>query len=301
MKEQRGSGVDARRGTGAGKRGWGTLVLGACLAFFLSGCAGYSGLAGTSSYLPPEKAARRVARGNTGPVVLLVTGSMIVSNFYDVMKLRMEERGFRPVVYQPPDLFTKSLKFGAEEVSDAVDKVLTSLGVEKLILVAECDGGVAARRYVEKLGGDRRVSRLITFVSAHHGTEWKKTVTFPQAIVDIHPGSEYMKEMADSRMPDGGPLFISLYLCSDEIMKPYTTSRVPGALNIAVCDEAFDRRARERTPENVHDLFGNLAVRMYPIHLAVFWDEAFFNLLASCVTDEPEHIRRFRELNLVFE
>lgn len=284
-----------------GRRFFVFLVLLAAGAVLLSGCTQFAKLAGKSSYQPPETASQRIAAGNQGPLVLLVTGSMIVSDFYDVMAKRLEERGFRPVVYQPPDLFTESLVTGAGRISEAVDAVLASTGEDRLIILAECDGGIASRYYVEKLGGDQKVSRLITFVSAHNGTEWMEKATFPQAIVDIHPDSEFMKEARTRRPPADGPLMISLYVCTDEIMIPYTTSMVPGALNIEVCDDGFDKRAREREPVNVNDFFGNRAVEMYPIHLNVFWDEPFFELIVACLTETPDELRQFKGLNLEFD
>ncbi len=277
------------------------LLLWAVVPAMLSGCMSYAKWSGRGSYVAPDKAAAALPADGKGPLVLCVTGSMIVREFYDIMEKRLLEAGFRPVVFQPPDLFTEPLAAGALRISEAVDKVLAVTGEKKLILLAECNGGVASRYYIEKLGGAAKVSRFITYVSAHHGTASTSWFNPYPAISDIRPESPYMAEMRESRPPADGPLTISIFICTDEIMKPYATSRLPGALNIEICDKDFDRRARKRTPPNVGNFVGNILLAYCPVHLAVFWDEEFFGLLKSCLRDSPEEIRAYKGLSLKFE
>jgi len=180
--------------------------------------------------------------GGTTPTptrtVLLIPGTTITGDYFDTMAARLTSDGFSPVVYQPPDLFTDSLALGASRISSAVDAQLAVTGEARLHIVAECDGGVATRYYLQVLGGDARVDQVVTFVSAHHGTlespvgQW---VTGWQALTDITPGSGFLATLDGAPFPAGLKL-TSIYSCHDELMVPYTTSIVDGATNVLFCN-----------------------------------------------------------------
>jgi len=258
----------------------------------------YASFTGKSSYRPPEESAASAGSNADQPLVLLVTGSMIASDFFDVMALRLKQQGFRPVVYQPPDLLTGPIPSAAQGIDAAVKTILSVTGEEKLNVVAECNGGVAARYWLQRLGGARYVDRFITFVSAHHGTKSVGTCWYP-ALADIKPGSEYLEGICKSTLEECGVNAFSIYMSMDEIMKPCTTSQIRGALNIEVRDRAMDRRARDRWPYPVHSIVGWVLALLFPIHLAGFWDETFFRLVLSCLRDDPATICEFDELNVV--
>jgi len=268
------------------------VVLAGCL--LATGCVNYAYRTGQASYRPPD-AIPDLETHRGRPVVLLVTGSMVVSRFYDVMKERLDQQGYLPVVYQPPDLFTESLKDGAARVGKAVQTVLRVTGAQQLSIIAECNGGIATRYYVQRLGGHRYVDRFISFVSAHHGTSYFQMSWYP-ALGDIKRDSELMQEMSKLQPAAGQTTMFSIYLCNDEIMWPYTTSRIPGAMNIRVCDYGYQQRAFAREAYDVDHFLGNSLVASYPIHLGGFWDEAFFELLLTALRDDPSTVRQFRQL-----
>jgi triacylglycerol lipase len=252
---------------------------------------------GKSSYRDPEAAAASCGEDADKPLVLLITGTNIVADFFDVMAERLKKEGFRPVVFQPPDLFTCSLAEGAKSVGEAVDTVLASTGEEKLNIIAECNGGVATRYWLERFEGQAPVDNLVTFVSAHHGTD-SVGVLWCSSLADIKPGSSFLEEVMAGEPYTGSVPLTSIYIRGDEIMKPCETSRIDGALNIEVRDEALAERAKEREPYPVHHALGSVLIRMYPIHLAGFWDGPFFRLLVSCLKDDTETIRSFDELKI---
>ena len=157
------------------------------------------------------------------------------------------------------------------------------------------------RRYIEKEGGHRNVKRFISFVSAHNGTTGFPTAYFP-ALKDIQPGSAYMEEMASSRLPAGAlTKMVSIYTCHDEVMKPHTTSRLPGAINIEICDEEFAQRARKRKAPRVHHGLGQQMIPMYRQHFAAFWDEIAFTLFVLALEGDEEAIHSFDRMEVGFE
>jgi MYXO-CTERM domain-containing protein len=170
--------------------------------------------------------------------VLLITGVTIPAEWFDPIKLRLERDGFRPVVYEPPDLLSGDLFHNAELLGEVVERVRNESGQDKIDILAECTGGVIARHYIQSLGGDRYVSRLVTFISPQHGVDkapWAASIAGWPALDDLTPGSEFL-ETVNSRTPPPSVAVTSIYSCTDEYIQPYETSIIPGATNIGLCD-----------------------------------------------------------------
>jgi MYXO-CTERM domain-containing protein len=170
--------------------------------------------------------------------VLLITGVTIRAQWFDPIVARLERDGFRPVVYEPPALLSYDLFEASEDLAEVVEQVLADTGQEKIDILAECTGGVIARHYIQSLGGDSKVSRLVTFVSPHHGIDkapWAAAIAGWPALYDLTPGSKFMKAVNGVPLPPNVPV-TSIYTCSDEYIQPYQGSIVPGAKNIGLCD-----------------------------------------------------------------
>jgi hypothetical protein len=170
--------------------------------------------------------------------VLLIPGTTIGPEFFGPMAARLRRDGFDPIIWAPADLFTDSLANGAARIAAKIEQVLAERGISKLSIVAECDGGVAARYYAEKWSG-YRIDQLVTFVSAHHGSQaapFGRLATGWPALRDIQPNSAFMADLNSTPLPAGLHM-TSIYTCHDEFMWPYTTSWVDGATNVEFCDQ----------------------------------------------------------------
>ncbi|MFH1462889.1 MAG: hypothetical protein ABIO70_00680 [Pseudomonadota bacterium] len=268
------------------------------LAVALSGCTRYALRSEADRYVPPAGLAERAAQAGDRPVVLLVPGSMIVGDFYDQLVPWLETQGFWPLVYTAPDLIAGPLRDAAPLMAEAIQVSAQASGQARIHVIAECDGGIATRYAVEKLGADRHVDRFVSFVSAHGGTRGFPITWFP-ALRDIQPDSNLVWEMAHSRLPRGsGTTAYTLSFCEDEVMKPTTTSAYAGAVNIALCDPGVTQRARERTPPNVHHRLGQAMIPMYRQHFAGFWDEEVFLLYRLLLTGEVDDVLAYDRLQL---
>jgi hypothetical protein len=177
----------------------------------------------------------------TPRTVLLITGVTIRASWFDPIVARLQRDGFRPVVYEPPALLSGSLFQAAQDLSAVVDRVRASSGQDKIDILAECTGGVIARHYIQSLGGDRYVSRLVTFVSPQSGLPAAPLVAamvgWP-ALYDLSPGSAFLRA-ADGLSPPASVPVTSIYTCTDEYIQPWRGSQIPGATNIGLCNNGF--------------------------------------------------------------
>lgn len=172
-------------------------------------------------------------------VVLLITGVTIPAEWFEPMKARLVRDGFIPVVYEPPDLLSGDLFMNSELLADVVDQVRADYGQDKIDILAECTGGLIARHYIQALGGDQYVSRMVTFISPQHGVD-KAPMAYDfagwPALEDLSPGSDFLNTVNNAPLPENVPI-TSIYTCTDEYIQPYETSIIPGAKNIGLCDE----------------------------------------------------------------
>jgi hypothetical protein len=173
--------------------------------------------------------------------VLLITGVTIPAAWFDPIVARLERDGFRPVVWEPPALLSGSLFEASELLAEVVDEVRAESGQDRIDILAECTGGVIARHYVQSLGGDAYVNRLVTFVSPQAGlpkAKYAASIAGWPALYDLTPGSEFLQAVASVPLPPSVRM-TSIYTCTDEYIQPFTTSIVPGATNIGLCDGTF--------------------------------------------------------------
>jgi triacylglycerol esterase/lipase EstA (alpha/beta hydrolase family) len=173
--------------------------------------------------------------------VVLVTGVTIRAAWFDGIAKRLQRDGFRTVMYEPPQLLTGDLFQASKEFGAFVDRVQAESGDAKVDILAECTGGLIARHYIQALGGDQHVSRLVTFVSPQNGIAAVPLVAriagWP-ALYDLSPGSKFLRTVNGAPLPANVPM-TSIYTCTDEYIQPYKTSMIKGATNINICGRGF--------------------------------------------------------------
>ena len=79
----------------------------------------------------------------------------------------------------------------------------------RIDLIGHSIGGLVARFYLQQLGGQRRVDRLITIGAPHQGTH--ASVYVPtRAVSDLHPGCSFLRKLDALPPPDVRCLSIAL-------------------------------------------------------------------------------------------
>jgi hypothetical protein len=183
--------------------------------------------------------------------VLLITGVTIPAAWFNPISARLKRDGFNPVVYEPPALLSGSLFQASNDLADVVAKVRADTGEDKIDILAECTGGLIARHYIQSLGGDQYVSRLVTFVSPQHGiakAPIAAAIAGWPALYDLSPGSAFLSAVNNAQLPASVPM-TSIYSCTDEYIRPVSTSIVPGATNIGLCNTFVDHFQMFYDPE----------------------------------------------------
>jgi triacylglycerol lipase len=134
-----------------------------------------------------------------------------------------------------PDLRPADGSAGILELAGQLaDYVHDHLGPdERCDLIGHSMGGLVARTYVQRCGGDVRVRRLITLAAPHHGTQ---TAWFwpGRGVRDMRPGSPFLRNLAGDVARLERVRVVSVWTPYDMIIVPPQSSALPVGENVCM-------------------------------------------------------------------
>lgn len=120
---------------------------------------------------------------------------------------------------------TCDIRAAADLLGRHVEEICARTGRHEVDIVGHSLGGLIARYYVQRLGGDRRVRTLVTLGTPHSGTTVAPLASAHPIVRQMRPGSPVIEEL---RLPAPGcrTRFVSFWSDLDRIMAPVETARV---------------------------------------------------------------------------
>jgi triacylglycerol esterase/lipase EstA (alpha/beta hydrolase family) len=162
--------------------------------------------------------------------VLLVHGVLCNAGVWRGLRAHLAAQRLGPVYalsLAPP---TASIDAFADQLAAKVDAVLHATGAPRVALVAHSMGGLVARAYLRRHGGDK-VELVMTLGTPHHGSvhAW----LFPgAALAQMRPGSGWLAELGRAEGERFPVHFVSLWSWHDTMVAPQTSARLAGAVNV---------------------------------------------------------------------
>ncbi|WP_194836724.1 triacylglycerol lipase [Nocardia sp. XZ_19_369] len=131
------------------------------------------------------------------------------------------------------------MRASAQEISDFVDRVLTTTGAQQVDIVGHSQGGVLPRYYVKNLGGADKVHTLVGLAPDNHGTTWGLIglpITLIPPATDLLcpscreqlPTSELITQLNAGGETQPGIHYTVIVSKFDEFATPYTTGFLAG-------------------------------------------------------------------------
>lgn len=180
-----------------------------------------------------------VSQTVAGPV-LLVPGYGGSTSALDELAAALEARGKQTVTVPVVGDGTGDLRAQAEALDAAAREAMQRTGAPSVDVVGYSAGGVIARLWVKDFGGGNLARRVVTLGSPHHGTEAARFAAAfapsecPEACQQLRTDSDLLNELnADDESPPG-PVWVSLWSNSDELVVPVDGSAIDGAINASV-------------------------------------------------------------------
>lgn len=120
--------------------------------------------------------------------------------------------------------------FHSEEVqtellSKKIDELRHRLGVNKVNLVGHSMGGIIARNYVQRRGGQNKVDRLIFLGTPHQGSKLTPFSFMPLGKL-LMPGSDFLRRLNSEPEPVGVQT-VNIYTRKDNMVLPNTSAQLP--------------------------------------------------------------------------
>jgi pimeloyl-ACP methyl ester carboxylesterase len=177
---------------------------------------------------PPATATATVAAlptaGDRPPVVLL-HGFIDNRSVFVLLRRSLARHGWHHLESLNYSPLTCDIRTAAELLDRHVEEICARTGHREIDIVGHSLGGLIARYYVQRLGGDRRVRTLVTLGTPHGGTAAAPLAGAHPIVRQMRSGSDLIEEL---RRPAPGcrTRFISFWSELDRVMLPVETACV---------------------------------------------------------------------------
>jgi triacylglycerol lipase len=159
----------------------------------------------------------------SGTPIVLVHGIVDNRSAFAVLRRTLRRRGYGRITTVNYSPLTSDVRKAARHLSRHVERVCAQTGYEQVFIVGHSLGGLIARYYAQRLGGDTRANTVVTLGSPHAGTHAARLLPL-KVTRQLRPGSDLMRELA-------GPTncqtrFVAIYSDRDEIVVPHRSAKL---------------------------------------------------------------------------
>jgi triacylglycerol lipase len=159
-----------------------------------------------------------------GTPILLLHGMVDNRSIFTLLRRGLRRRGFGRVLTLNYSPLTNDVRVAAERLAAHVELLCAETGFERVHVIGHSMGGVIARYYVQRLGGDARVHTLVTMGSPHEGT--LAAHLLPGRLArQLRPGSDVLTELAGPA-PACRTRFVAVWSDLDQMVVPRRAAKV---------------------------------------------------------------------------
>lgn len=159
-----------------------------------------------------------------GTPILLLHGMVDNRSIFTLLRRNLRRRGFGRVVTMNYRIWTSDVRSAARQLGDTVEAICEQTGYERIHVIGHSMGGLVARYYVQRLGGDARVHTVVTLGTPHSGTHVARVV--PGGVCrQMVPGSDVLEEL-DEPAPSCQTRFVSFWSDIDALISPKQSARL---------------------------------------------------------------------------
>jgi pimeloyl-ACP methyl ester carboxylesterase len=159
-----------------------------------------------------------------GTPILLLHGLVDNRSIFTLLRRQLRRRGFGRIWTMNYQIWNSDVRTAAARLAETIDAICEQTGYERIHVIGHSMGGLIARYYVQRLGGDARVHTLVSLGTPHRGTHAARLV--PHGICrQLRPGSEVLQEL-DEPVASCQTRFLSFWSDIDALMSPKQTARL---------------------------------------------------------------------------
>ncbi|MFC9808004.1 esterase/lipase family protein [Streptomyces griseoaurantiacus] len=176
---------------------------------------------------PVAPALPRLPAPSTPPVppVVLLHGFVDNRSAFVLLRRALARGGHRRIESLNHSPLTCDIRVAAELLGRHVEDLLARTGQDRVDVVGHSLGGLIARYYVQRLGGDLRVRTLVTLGTPHSGTRVAPLADAHPIVRQMRPHSALLEELRGPA-PGCRTRFVSFWSDLDRVMVPVETARI---------------------------------------------------------------------------
>jgi len=159
-----------------------------------------------------------------GTPIILLHGVVDNRSVFTMLRRGLRRRGFGRVITLNYSPLTDDVRGVADRLESLVEQVCIETGYERVHVIGHSMGGLVARYFVQRMGGDSRVHTLVTLGTPHAGTAPAHLVPHPVAR-QMRRGSDILTEL-DAPAPGCRTRFVAIWSDLDQMIMPKTSARI---------------------------------------------------------------------------
>ncbi|MDX2967555.1 alpha/beta fold hydrolase [Kribbella solani] len=159
-----------------------------------------------------------------GTPILLAHGIIDNHTIFALLRRHLVRRGFGSIHTFSYSPLTLDVRSTAARMGREIEAICADSGSDQIHVIGHSLGGLIARYYVQRLGGDARVHTCLTLGTPHQGTVAAKLLPWP-LVKQVRPDSDLMTELAEPA-PGCRTRFISYYSDVDQLIVPQRRGRI---------------------------------------------------------------------------
>ncbi|MEU1294021.1 alpha/beta fold hydrolase [Streptomyces sp. NPDC005840] len=160
-----------------------------------------------------------------GTPVVLLHGFIDNRSVFVLLRRSLARHGRRQLTSLNYSPLTCDIRTAAELLGRHIEEICARTGSPRVDVVGHSLGGLIARYYAQRLGGDRRVRTLVTLGTPHSGTRVAPLANAHPIVRQMRPGSDLLTELA-APAPGCRTRFVGFWSDLDHLMDPPETARV---------------------------------------------------------------------------
>jgi pimeloyl-ACP methyl ester carboxylesterase len=157
------------------------------------------------------------------PPVVLLHGFIDNRSVFVLLRRSLLQHGHRHLESLNYSPLTCDIRTAAELLGRHIEEICERTGSKQVDVVGHSLGGLIARYYVQRLGGDLRVRTLVTLGTPHSGTRVVPLADAHPIVRQMRPGSDVLTELARPA-PGCRTHFVSFWSDLDHLMDPLETA-----------------------------------------------------------------------------
>jgi pimeloyl-ACP methyl ester carboxylesterase len=177
-----------------------------------------------SAPLPPPPDTATLPAEEKPPVILL-HGFIDNRSVFVLLRRNLAQHGRQHIESLNYSPLTCDIRTAAELLGRHIEEICERTGQRRVDIVGHSLGGLIARYFVQRLGGDHLVRTLVTLGTPHAGTRVAPLANAHPIVRQMRPGSELIEELREPA-PGCRTHFVSFWSDLDPLMDPLETACV---------------------------------------------------------------------------